>query len=68
MRMAASAAGNVEIVELNDAVCPGLDSTCVPIVGDVLVYRQSSHLTNTYVLTLNDLMYKRLVPKIEGTN
>lgn len=34
------------------ASCP--DETCLPTDGDVLVYREGSHLTDTYVLSLTD--------------
>jgi peptidoglycan/LPS O-acetylase OafA/YrhL len=40
----------VAIVDLFDAICPG--EQCVPVIGNVLVYRQGSHLTATYVETL----------------
>jgi peptidoglycan/LPS O-acetylase OafA/YrhL len=41
---------SVAYVDLNDAICP--TSRCAPVIGNVLVYRQGSHLTATYVETL----------------
>jgi peptidoglycan/LPS O-acetylase OafA/YrhL len=40
----------VATVNLDTAVCP--TSRCAPVIGGVLVYRDNSHLTKTYVLTL----------------
>lgn len=50
----------VELVDLNDYVCPG--ATCPPVIGNVLVYRQGSHLTRTYVDTLAPRLEKQLAP------
>ena len=41
---------DVEFVDLTDAICPTPE--CAPVIGNVLVYRQGSHLTATYVKTL----------------
>jgi len=41
---------NVYIVDLNDAICP--TDRCAPVIGNVLIYRETSHLTATYVRTL----------------
>ncbi|MGH3388505.1 MAG: acyltransferase family protein [Actinomadura sp.] len=48
----------VEIVDLFDAICP-LDR-CPPVIGNVLVYRQGSHLTATYVKTLTPRLARAL--------
>jgi len=40
----------VSIVDLLDAICP--TDRCAPVIGNVLLYRQGSHLTKTYVETL----------------
>lgn len=37
-------------VDLTDFVCPR--DVCAPVIGDVVVYRDSNHLTDTYVRTL----------------
>ncbi|HTY73129.1 MAG TPA: acyltransferase family protein [Actinomycetes bacterium] len=41
-------------VDLDSAVCPS--TPCPPIIGNVLVYRDSEHLTRTYALTLTPLL------------
>ena len=35
------------LIDLTDAICP--QAVCAPVIGNVLVYRQGSHLTATYV-------------------
>ena len=40
----------VSIVDLADAICP--TDRCAPVIGHVLVYRQGSHITKTYIETL----------------
>jgi hypothetical protein len=49
---------NYHLVNLNDAVCP--DTTCAPVIGRVLVYRDESHLTATYARSLAGAMFARL--------
>ena len=48
----------VPLVDLNDHVCPR--KRCSPVIGNVLVYRQGSHLTATYVRTLAPVLRQRL--------
>jgi peptidoglycan/LPS O-acetylase OafA/YrhL len=40
----------VAMIDLTDAICP--TEQCAPVIGDVLVYRQGSHITATYIETL----------------
>jgi peptidoglycan/LPS O-acetylase OafA/YrhL len=49
---------DVGIVDLSDKICP--HATCVPVIGNVLVFRDSNHLTALYAKTLADDFYKRL--------
>ncbi|WP_162262603.1 acyltransferase family protein [Nocardioides sp. Soil796] len=37
-------------LDLVDAICP--TDECAPVIGNVLVYRQGSHITKTYIETL----------------
>jgi len=60
---AAERVKGVDVVDMTDAICG--ERECPPIIGDVLVYRQGSHLTNTYVKTLEPLLASRLVPLVE---
>ncbi|WP_144126785.1 acyltransferase family protein [Catellatospora sichuanensis] len=48
-REAASGTG-VPVIDLFDAICPV--GPCAPVIGNVIVYRESSHLTATYVRTM----------------
>jgi hypothetical protein len=40
----------VRLVDLNDAICPA--DRCAAVIGGVLVYRDTNHLTATYARTL----------------
>jgi hypothetical protein len=52
---AASALDAVDVIDLSDWICPGRQ--CPAVIGNVLVYREGSHLTTTYV--------KSLTPRLE---
>lgn len=47
---AAEGLQSVDVVDLNERICPG--RMCEPIIGDVLVYRDRHHLSATYAKTL----------------
>ena len=47
---AAAAELDVPYVDLNASICPS--DTCPVVVGGVLVYRDTAHLSDTYVRTL----------------
>ena len=49
---------NVRVVDFNDAICP--TDKCAPVIGNVLLYRDNSHLTGTYVRTLLPFLQKRI--------
>jgi peptidoglycan/LPS O-acetylase OafA/YrhL len=40
----------VHVIDMTDAICP--TARCAPVIGNVLVYRQGSHLTASYVASL----------------
>jgi hypothetical protein len=46
-------------VNLNSLICG--PTQCRPVVGDVIVYRDADHLTNTYSLTLKPYLEKALL-------
>ena len=54
----AAAAARVPFVDLTDFICPATD--CPPVIGNVLIYRQGSHLTKTYIETLAPRLYEAL--------
>ena len=50
--------GGYPILDMTDMICP--DGICLPIIGGVLVYRDS-HLTATYVTSMADVMEERVL-------
>ena len=60
---AAAQVPGVHTVDLTDHICP--DPMCVPVIGNVLIYRQGSHLTDAYVRTLTPTLGSRLVPIVD---
>ncbi|MCH8561203.1 acyltransferase family protein [Nesterenkonia sp. DZ6] len=45
-------------IDLTDSICP--EQECAPIIGSVLVYRDSHHLTATYAATLSSHLEEEL--------
>lgn len=41
---------NVRFVDLTDFFCP--ETSCLPVIGNVMVYRTGAHVTRTYARTL----------------
>ncbi|GAB3403933.1 acyltransferase family protein [Flindersiella endophytica] len=60
---AAKAVPGVSVVDLNDAICEG--SRCPAVRDGLLVYRQTSHLTKTFVDRLRPTLERALVPVVE---
>jgi hypothetical protein len=56
---AANQVPNTQTVDLTAYICPR--ETCAPVIGGVLLYRQGSHLTNTYVRTLAPVLARELL-------
>lgn len=63
MVMAAEAMGSVSVIDLTRYLCDA--ETCYPVVGNVLAYRDSNHLTETFIRTLMPYLDKELL-KIKG--
>jgi peptidoglycan/LPS O-acetylase OafA/YrhL len=61
---AAEQVPGVRVVDIRDSICPG--ETCVPVIGNVLVYRQTSHITDTYARSLTDVLAAALVPEVDA--
>jgi peptidoglycan/LPS O-acetylase OafA/YrhL len=51
--------GKVPLINMDSLICG--PATCPPIVGNVLVYQDSHHLTSTYALTTAPYLEKRLL-------
>ena len=50
IQLAAAEDADVDVIDLTDYICPG--PRCAPVIGGVMVMRDSHHLTATYALTL----------------
>ncbi|WP_192498655.1 acyltransferase family protein [Ornithinimicrobium pratense] len=50
------------ILDFTDATCPG--RTCSPIVGGVVVWRDSNHLSATYIRSLRDVVEAEVAPLV----
>ena len=59
MVAAAEMHGKVPDINMNPLICPGL--ICQPIIGNVLVYQDSHHLTNLYSSTLTPFLEQDLL-------
>jgi peptidoglycan/LPS O-acetylase OafA/YrhL len=54
-----AASGRVPLIDMNPLICgPG---SCQPVIGNVLVYQDSHHLTSTYALTTAPYLEARLL-------
>lgn len=56
---AAQGVEGITLIDLNDFICPA--DLCAPVIGDVLVYRDSDHLTATYVRSLAPRLQASLI-------
>jgi hypothetical protein len=56
---------NLHLINLNDAICP--TDRCAPVIGGVLVYRDNSHLTASYVHTLTPRLHAALNKELGGS-
>ncbi len=51
---------DLPVVDLNRWICPDGPDVCPSALGGVLVLRQGSHLTDTYVRTLTPMLHREL--------
>lgn len=56
--LAAREVEGAELIDLTDLICT--DDTCPAVVGNVVVYRDSHHLTETYARLLADALGTRM--------
>ncbi|KNX38538.1 acyltransferase family protein [Luteipulveratus halotolerans] len=61
---AAARVPGTRVVTMNDWICPV--ASCPPVIGNVLVYRQGSHVTRTYIRTLVRPLGARIGPAVEA--
>ncbi|CAN5375859.1 SGNH hydrolase domain-containing protein [soil metagenome] len=64
LRTATEEVPGTEFIDFNPWLCP--EQKCPAVVGNVLVYRQGSHVTASYVETLAPVMRAALVPAVES--
>lgn len=64
-RAAADRLGNVGLVDLSPYLCPG--GHCPAVIGDMLVYRQGSHITDTYARSLQHVIAHSIGSAAEQT-
>ncbi|WP_050777817.1 acyltransferase family protein [Micromonospora sp. ATCC 39149] len=55
---AAAGQRDIHLIDLNDAICP--TDPCAAVIGGVLIYRDTSHLTATYTSSLAPRLRERL--------
>jgi hypothetical protein len=51
---------NVQLLDLNDAVCP--QGMCSAELGEQIVFRDSNHLTASFASALGPVLAERIVP------
>jgi len=61
---AAKKVEGVDVVDLTDVLCN--DTKCPAVVGEVLAYRQGSHLTNTFAMTTTGILEDEIAPLVEA--
>ncbi|HKX69194.1 MAG TPA: acyltransferase family protein [Intrasporangium sp.] len=62
LRRAAGLGASRTWLDLNPWVCPRTpDGKCPAVVGEILVYRQGTHITRTYVESMSPIVEERLV-------
>ena len=59
MLAARAMGGKVPVIDMNDLICS--PTWCASIVGNVLVYRDTHHVTSTYTGTLAAFLEQRLI-------
>jgi peptidoglycan/LPS O-acetylase OafA/YrhL len=55
----AKMSGGADIIDLNSLICE--PTTCPPIIGNVVVYRDTHHLTQTYISSLAPYFMRKLL-------
>jgi peptidoglycan/LPS O-acetylase OafA/YrhL len=53
---------SVSVIDMTPWICPPPSEECVPVIGNVLVWRDSNHLSDTYVRTLAPFLDVQLSP------
>ncbi len=64
-RAAAAKVPGVGVIDMADTICPD-DGRCAAVIGDVLVYRQGSHLTRTFINSMAPQLARELFRVSDG--
>jgi hypothetical protein len=64
-RMAAAEVPGVGVLDMTSTICPDGDR-CAAVIGNVLVYRQGTHLTKTYIDTARRQLAAALYDASDG--
>ncbi len=64
-RKAAAEVPGVSIIDMTDVICPDRER-CATVIGNVLVYRQGTHITRTYIDSAEPQLSARLFDATEG--
>jgi len=58
---AAAKKAGVPFIDMVDFICPTVyKGACPPVIGNVMIYRQGSHITKTYIETMQEQLYTEL--------
>lgn len=57
-KAAAAKLTGAHVIDLTDYICP--KKRCAPVIGNVLVFRQGSHITNSYAKSLAPIIAEKL--------
>lgn len=63
--LAAASVANVKLVNMNDTICA--KETCDPVVGNLVVFRDKHHLTQTYAVALAPYLEQAIAQAFPGT-
>jgi peptidoglycan/LPS O-acetylase OafA/YrhL len=63
---AADRVPGTSVLTMNDVICP--EGMCPAVMGEVLVYRQGSHLTKTFVDSTRGILEPRLLDALEAAS
>ena len=63
---AAELVPGVDVIDMSDTLCNS--DVCPPVIGGALVYRQGSHITNTYAMSTVEVLGDRLISVLELTS
>lgn len=65
LRKAAESLPGVRIIDMAAAICPD-GKSCPAVMGDVLVYRAGSHLTRTFVVSVEKQLAREVAAATDG--